>query len=155
FEFSFYTMHRFETLTSIQLQDIDLQFGKIIIPSYKMKTGVQCTISIEDTILSTIQAYIDENEVKHTDYLFGRDEHGQAQLFGATKSRANTFSSQFSSYRKNAIKRGFELVNENTTLYSAKHSGIKRLLDDGFTGNQIISITGHQTTAQLGAYAKD
>jgi len=155
FEFSFYTMHRIETLTAIQLEDIDIKNGKIIIPSHKMKTGVQCTISIEYTILPTILEYLNDNKTNPKDYLFGRNEHGEVQLFGAIKSRANTFSSQFASYRKNAILRNFELVDDKTTLYSAKHSGVKRLLDEGYTANQIISITGHTSIDQLGTYAKD
>lgn len=156
FKFIFFTLHRIETLTQVQFKYINLEDGTMYLPSDIMKNNEEVTISIAQPIKDIIINYLKENEVNANDYLFGRDSNNVISLFGQHMSKANTFSSQFSSFKSKKLNGDTPtFVNEYSTLYSAKHSGIKFLLDSGLNLNQIISITGHRSTDQLGTYAKD
>lgn len=156
YKFVFFTLHRIETIVSIQFKNIDLKRNLIHLSSDMVKNNEQLSISIAEPLQQLIKAYIGENEVDKDDYLFGKDyERAKIKLFGKVQSKANTFSTQFSAFKRGAIEKGSKFINEYSTLYSAKHSGIKFLLENGYTPNQIITITGHTNVEQLGAYAKD
>ena len=156
YKFVFFTLHRIETIVSIQFKNIDLKRNLIYLSSDMVKNNEQLSISIAEPLQQLIKAYIGENEVDKDDYLFGKDyERAKIKLFGKVQSKANTFSTQFSAFKRGAIEKGSKFINEYSTLYSAKHSGIKFLLENGYTPNQIITITGHTNVEQLGAYAKD
>lgn len=155
FKFIFFTLHRIETIVSIQFKDIDLQRNLIHLSSDIVKNNQKVSISIAEPLQELINAYLVNNDVNKNDYLFGRDENMNVVLFGSLKSEAYFFSNLFSKFKKKALKRESKYINDYTTLYSAKHSGVKFLLDNGYTPNQIITITGHTNVNQLGAYAKD
>ncbi|WP_293888546.1 MULTISPECIES: tyrosine-type recombinase/integrase [unclassified Sphingobacterium] len=156
YKFIFFTLHRIETIVSIQFKDIDLKRNLIHLSSDIVKNYEQLSISLAEPLQELIKAYLKENEVDKDDYLFGKDyERAKIKLFGKVQSKANTFSTQFSAFKRGAIEKGSKYISEYTTLYSAKHSGIKFLLESGYTPNQIITITGHTNVNQLGAYAKD
>lgn len=156
YKFMFFTLHRIETIVSIQFKNIDLKRNLIHLSSDIVKNDEQLSISIAQPLQELIKAYIEENEVDKDDYLFGKDyERAKIKLFGKVQSKANTFSTQFSAFKRGAIEKGSKYINEYSTLYAAKHSGIKFLLESGYTPNQIITITGHTNVDQLGVYAKD
>lgn len=156
YKFIFFTLHRIETIVSIQFKDIDLKRNLIHLSSDIVKNNEQLSISIAEPLQELIKAYLEENEVDKDDYLFGKDyERAKIKLFGKVQSKANTFSTQFSAFKRVRIEKESKYINEFSTLYSAKHSGIKFLLESGYTPNQIITITGHTNVNQLGAYAKD
>ena len=156
YKFIFFTLHRIETIVSIQFKDIDLKRNLIHLSSDIVKNNEQLSISLAEPLQELIRAYIKENEVDKDDYLFGKDyERAKIKLFGKVQSKANTFSTQFSAFKRGKLEKGSKFINEYSTLYSAKHSGIKFLLESGYTPNQIITITGHTNVEQLGAYAKD
>ncbi len=156
YKFIFFTLHRIETIVSIKFKDIDLKRNLIHLSSDIVKNNEQLSISLAEPLQELIRAYINENDVDKDDYLFGKDyERAKIKLFGKVQSKANTFSTQFSAFKRGAIEKGSKYISEYTTLYSAKHSGIKFLLESGYTPNQIITITGHTNVNQLGAYAKD
>jgi site-specific recombinase XerD len=156
YKFIFFTLHRIETIVSIQFKDIDLKRNLIHLSSDIVKNNEQLSISLAEPLQELIRAYINEKDVDKDDYLFGKDyERAKIKLFGKVQSKANTFSTQFSAFKRVRIEKESKYINEFSTLYSAKHSGIKFLLESGYTPNQIITITGHTNVNQLGAYAKD
>ena len=155
YEFIFWTLHRIETLVQIRREYIDIERNTIYLPASIMKNNEEVTITIAPHLLNILKDYLSKNDVKNDDYLFGKVD-GVTMLFGNVKSRANTFSALFSNLKASKLKKNTAtLIHYNTTLYSAKHSGIKFLMDCGYSDKQIISITGHKDTDQLGAYAKD
>lgn len=151
FQFVFFTLHRIETLVNVQRRDVDLDNRLIYLSSDIVKNNQQVTITIADPLYYILKDYIDNNDTAPTDYLFGKGKG----LFSSRKNTANSFSNTFAFYKKNAIERGSIYFDEYTTLYSAKHSGVKFLLDSGLSPEQIISITGHTNVKALGVYAKD
>ncbi|GEM_PF-1480538 len=155
FKFIFFTLHRIETIVSIQFKDVDLKNNLIHLSSDIVKNNQKVTIAIAEPLQLLINQYLKENKVNKNDYMFGREKNGNVGLFGTYKSEAYQFSNLFSKFKKQAIEKESKYVNEYTTLYSAKHSGVKFLLDSGLTPNQIITITGHTNVNQLGTYAKD
>ncbi|AIM38638.1 hypothetical protein KO02_19510 [Sphingobacterium sp. ML3W] len=155
YQFIFFTLNRVETLVQIKREFIDLERNLIYLPASIIKNNEEVTITIAPHLRQILIDYLDSNNVLPTDFLFGRVD-GKIQLFGSVQSRANTFSALFSNLKKTKLKANIPtLIHANTTLYSAKHSGIKFLMDNGFSANQIISITGHRDVKQLGTYAKD
>lgn len=157
YQFVFYTLHRIRTITQIQRKDIDLKNKTIYLSSKIVKNYQQVTITIAEPLLNILKDYIKNNNVQPNDYLFGKDENGKMQLFGQTFVHGRIFSQFFTNYRNKLKKEGktSPYINEKTSLYSAKHSGIKFLLDNGITPNEIIQLTGHTNIEQLGSYAKN
>ncbi|KKX50399.1 hypothetical protein L950_0210720 [Sphingobacterium sp. IITKGP-BTPF85] len=156
YEFQFFTLNRIETLVNIKREYIDLERNTIFLPASIMKNNEENEIDIAEELQDILKDYLSKNEVSQQDYLFGKDANGVTQLFGSIQSRANTFSALFSNLKKAKLKSNTPtLIHANTTLYSAKHSGIKFLMDNGYSANQIITISGHKDVKQLGTYAKD
>lgn len=156
YQFIFFTLHRIETLVSLQFKDFDLNNDLIHIPSHKVKNNQAVTIQLNGDLKEIIIEHMTKNIVNRDDYLFGSIGYMKVSLFSSIKSTAKYFSNSFFKYKKQALKSKNETyITKESTIYSAKHSGIKFLMDSGLSANSIISITGHRNVEMLGTYAKE
>lgn len=156
YQFIFFTLHRINTLVQLQYSDFDLKNNLINIPSHKTKNRQAVTIQLNKALKVIIQDYLKSNTVNSNDYLFGSTGYAQVSLFSPTPSTAKYFSNSFFKYKKQTLKSNNKTyLTKESTIYSAKHSGIKFLLDSGLNLNQIITITGHKNVEMLGTYAKE
>lgn len=157
YQFIFFTLHRIETLVQLQYADFDLKNDLINIPSHKVKNRQAVTIQLNAELKKVIQDYLKDNTVNADEFLFGSVGYAQVSLFSSIPSTAKYFSNSFFKYKKQTLKDTTKTtyLTKESTIYSAKHSGIKFLMDSGLSANQIITITGHKNVEMLGAYAKE
>lgn len=158
----FYSLHRIETLTSLQIKDFDLTKGIINIPSTKIKTSKKLTIRISKHLLPELVEYINTHSPKQTDYFFGNNgmvknslnlDKTDIQMFGKNKTSVKIFSQLFRLFKqKKTTNRN--LFTPLHTLYGMKHSGIGYYKDAGLTDHQIIKITGHSNVSILATYSR-
>ncbi|WP_156307027.1 site-specific integrase [Sphingobacterium endophyticum] len=165
----FYTLHRIETLTSLQYKDFDLSRGIINIPSAKIKTAKKLTIRISKHLLPQIIEYVNEHRPQPNDYFFGN--HGMikskinlnktdVRMFGKHKTSVKIFSQMFA-YFKNKKTTNKELFTAKHSLYGMKANGYSYYKNGGdgqqfiLSDEQIIKITGHSNTDILKKYSRE
>jgi integrase len=161
-KFVFYSLHRIETLTSLQYKDFDLSQGIINIPSSKIKTSKKLSIRISKHLLPTLIEYINEHRPQQNDYFFGNNgiiknsinlDKTDIQMFGKNKTSVKVYSQMFTYFvNKNSTNK--KLFTDKHTLYGFKHSGIGYYKDAGLTDHQIIKLTGHSNVSILATYSR-
>lgn len=163
----YYTLHRIDTITKLQLKDFDLKNALINIPSAKIKTGNKLTIRISKHLIDEIRDYVNEHKPSLNDYWFGHTNHTpkyrkkSITMFAPHKSDVQSFSNLFHQFRakKSTDK---QLFTDLHTLYGFKANGYlyyKEYKDAN--GNvivvddkQIIKITGHKNISILAKYSR-
>ncbi len=158
----YYTLHRINTLTSLQFKDFDLERGIINIPSAKIKTGKKLSIRISRHLLQDIINYVEENKPDLNSYFFGNNGFTKntinliktdIKMFGKNKTNVNVFTQQFK-YFKELRTTDKKLFTNNHQLYGFKHNGIKYYKDANFNDAQIIQVTGHRNVSILATYSR-
>ncbi len=158
----FYTLHRINTLTSLQLKDFDLTKGIINIPSAKIKTSKKLTIRISKHLLPELVEYVSANKPQPNDYFFGNFgmiknavnlDKTDVRMFGKNKTSVKVFSQLFRLFKQKKTT-DTNLFTHHHTLYGFKHSGIGYYKNAGLNDHQIIKITGHSNVSILATYSR-
>ncbi|QRY58486.1 tyrosine-type recombinase/integrase [Sphingobacterium siyangense] len=169
-EFIFYTMHRGDTLVQLQFKEIDLEAGIIHIPARKIKTKSKVDLKMNPYLVTVIKQYVQDNEVKCDDYLFGyefvnsvRNQKKRYKLFGSRKSKRDDYTGKFDHFIDIQIPKAYK-GNSNlaqifkkgkNSSYGYKHTGVVFLREEGWTSDQIIELTGHKDKEILKWYERD
>lgn len=165
----FYTLHRMDTITQLQLEDFDLKNNVINIPASKIKTKKKVTVRIAKHILGHIKEYVKQHKPHPKAYFFGFDKRVRnkknvdtfdIQMFGTYKLPSYTLSHHYDEFRrlKTTDK---EIFTSNHTLYGMKANGYRYYKLGGDTkvrilaDEEIISITGHSNTDILKKYSRE
>lgn len=158
----YYTLHRIETITSLQYKDFDFENGIINIPSVKIKTGKKLTIRISKHLLPQLKQYVKLHPPHSNDYFFGNNgviktvknvKKTDIQIFGKNKTKVAIFTQMFTQFRKKKSTNK-ELFTLNHSLYTMKHNGVIYYKNVGLSDHQIIKITGHSNISILATYSK-
>lgn len=165
----YFTLHRLETITSLQRKDFDMENKLINIPSTKIKTKKKLQIRISKHIFNEIKNYLESHDISPEDYFFGysnlkpnckgQDSY-EIQMFGKYKLPTYTLSHHFDSYKK-LKSTDKQLFTKHHTLYGMKSNGYKYYKNGGdsksfiLSDEQIIRITGHSNTSILRKYSRE
>lgn len=158
----YYTLHRLETITSLQYRDFDIPKGLINIPASKTKNNKKVTVRIHRNLLADLKDYLKTNTPQPMDYFLGYDGEVigkkntvkfNIKMFGKEKTNRNVFGKRFNTFKKKKSTNK-TLFTANHTLYGFKHSGVVNYKSHGLTDHQIIKITGHHSVDILATYSK-
>lgn len=163
-QFIYYSLHRPETIVSLQWKDFDLENRIINIPAKKIKTKKKLTLRIHKRLIPTLLQYLETNKPNKDDYFFGNNgkvalgnrpfTKNDIQLFGKNKTTRNTFTRMFTAYR-NKKTTDKNLFTENHQLYGFKHNGVHYYKHNRLTDEEIIKITGHRSTTIIATYSRE
>jgi len=163
-QFIYYSLHRPETIVSLQWKDFDIENKIINIPAKKIKTKKKLTLRIHKRLMPILLAYLENNTPDKEDYFFGNNgkislgnrpfTKNDIQLFGKNKTTRNTFTRMFTAFR-NKKTTDKELFTENHQLYGFKHNGVHYYKQNRLTDEEIIKITAHSNTSIIAIYSRE
>ena len=126
FIFACNTALAYSDLASIKFEDIKEQYGVYYIQKYRVKTGVQFTIPLNDTALSILEKY-------------------EYHLPILSNQKYNSYLKEIADICG---------IEKNLTTHLARHTAATLMLNSGISIDVVAKILGHSNTRMTHHYAK-
>ena len=149
----YYTLRRPEELYKLRYKDFNFKDGTIYFSGSITKTDKRQLARLPQFLIDYIKKNIPANV--SADYYF----LGTRQIEKRTRHITDTFAPRkiTANFYKDCFKQKAiqDRIKKGQTIYSAKHTGVIYLREQGHSNKAIMSITGHTSESTLGIYARE